>query len=114
MARPFLEPKTRNKVKFVYSDDPNTKQIMEENFDMDKMESAFGGNDDSGFDIHKHSERMKEDDKKRLAALKDTASPSLDSLSFLSVSDGATSDSAHLASEDVSEDEHQPHGMSEK
>ncbi|KAG5404980.1 hypothetical protein IGI04_011098 [Brassica rapa subsp. trilocularis] len=108
---PFWKPKTRNKVKFVYSDDPNTKQIMEENFDMDKMESAFGGNDDSGFDIHKHSERMKEDDKKRLAALKDTASPSLDSLSFLSVSDGATSDSAHLASEDVSEDEHQPHGM---
>lgn len=81
---------------------------------MDKMESAFGGNDDSGFDIHKHSERMKEDDKKRLAVLKDIASPSLDSLSFLSVSDGATSDSAHLASEDVSEDEHQPHGMSEK
>ncbi|KAF3550012.1 hypothetical protein DY000_02003152 [Brassica cretica] len=87
---------------------------MEENFDMDKLESAFGGNDDSGFNIEKHSERMKEDDKKRLAALKDIASPSLDSLSFLSVSDGATSDSAHLGSEDVSEDEHQPHGMSEK
>lgn len=108
MARPFLEPKTRNKVKFVYSDDPITKQIMEENFDMDKMESAFGGNDDSGFNINKHSERMKEDDKKRLAALEDIASASLDSLSLVSVSDGAASNSAHPSSQDVSEDEHQP------
>lgn len=94
MAKPFLEPKTRNKVKFVYSDDPNTKQIMEENFDMDKIETAFGGNDDSGFSINKHSERMKEDDKKRLAALEDNPSASLESLSFLSVSDGTASDGA--------------------
>uniref|UniRef100_A0A1J3JVM0 Random slug protein 5 n=1 Tax=Noccaea caerulescens TaxID=107243 RepID=A0A1J3JVM0_NOCCA len=109
VAKPFLEPKTRNKVKFVYSDDPNTKQIMEENFDMDKIETAFGGNEDSGFNINKHSERMKEDDKKRLAALEDNPSASLESLSFISVSDGTASDSARPGSEDVSEDdEHQP------
>lgn len=106
MARPFLEPKTRNKVKFVYSDDPNTKVIMEENFDMEKMELAFGGNDDSGFNIEKHSERMKEDDKKRLASLEGIVSASLDSLSILSVSDGTASNSAHPSSHDVSEDEH--------
>lgn len=81
---------------------------------MDKMESAFGGGDDSGFNINKHSERMKADDKKRLAALEDIASTSLDSLSFLSVSDGATSDSAQPGSDDISEDEHQPRGTSQR
>ncbi|TXG52851.1 hypothetical protein EZV62_022020 [Acer yangbiense] len=67
MAKPFLEPKTRDKVKFVYSDNPNTRQIMEELFDMDQVESAFGGNDNSGFDINKYAERMREEDKKRLS-----------------------------------------------
>ncbi|OMO94257.1 hypothetical protein COLO4_16447 [Corchorus olitorius] len=64
VAKPFLEPKTQNKVKFVYSDDPNSKKIMEDLFDMDKLESAFGGNDDSGFNINKYAERMREDDKR--------------------------------------------------
>ncbi|KAL5559041.1 hypothetical protein UlMin_035252 [Ulmus minor] len=64
VVKPFLEPKTQKKVKFVYSDDLNTKKIMEDHFDMDKLESAFGGNDDTGFDINKYAERMKEDDKR--------------------------------------------------
>ncbi|KAB2083027.1 hypothetical protein ES319_A05G237400v1 [Gossypium barbadense] len=64
VVKPFLEPKTQNKVKFVYSDDPNSKKIMEELFDMEKLESAFGGNDDSGFNISKYAERMREDDKR--------------------------------------------------
>ncbi|KAK7321167.1 hypothetical protein VNO77_31519 [Canavalia gladiata] len=64
MVKPLLEPKTYNKVKFGYSDDQNTKKIMEELFDFDHLESAFGGNDDTGFDISKYAERMKEDDKK--------------------------------------------------
>ena len=64
MIKPFLEPKTCNKVKFVYSNDPNAKKIMEDVFDMDKLESAFGGNDTVGFNINKYAERMREDDKK--------------------------------------------------
>lgn len=64
VVKPFLEPKTYNKVKFVYSDDLNSRKIMEELFDMDKLESAFGGNDTSSFDIGKYAERMSEDDKK--------------------------------------------------
>ncbi|KAK4793031.1 hypothetical protein SAY86_023466 [Trapa natans] len=64
MVKPFLEPKTYNKVKFVYSDDLNSMKIMEELFDMDKLESAFGGNDTSSFDFEKYAERMREDDKK--------------------------------------------------
>lgn len=64
IAKPFLDPKTVSKVKFVYSDDPNSKKMMEELFDMSLMESAFGGDDEADFDVNKYAERMREDDKK--------------------------------------------------
>lgn len=64
LVKPFLETKTYNKVKFVYTDDLNTKKVMEDLFDIEKLEAAFGGNDTGGFDINKYAERMKEDDKK--------------------------------------------------
>nr|GLL48060.1 random slug protein 5-like [Ipomoea trifida] len=64
VAKPFLEPKTANKVSFVYSDDPNSKKIMEDLFDTTQLESAFGGNESADFDIAKYAERMREDDKK--------------------------------------------------
>lgn len=64
MAKPFLEPKTANKVKFAYSDDPNTNKMLNELFDMEVVESAFGGRDDEDFDINKYAERMREDDEK--------------------------------------------------
>lgn len=67
LAKPFLEPKTQEKVKFVYSDNPSSKQIVEDLFDMNLVESAFGGKDDSGFNINKYAERMREDDKKKLS-----------------------------------------------
>ncbi|KAJ7965681.1 Random slug protein 5-like [Quillaja saponaria] len=64
MVKPFLEPETYNKVKFIYSDDLYTKKIMEDLFNMDHLESAFGGNDNTEFDLSKYAERMREDDKK--------------------------------------------------
>ncbi|GFQ06694.1 random slug protein 5 [Phtheirospermum japonicum] len=64
VAKPFLEPKTANKVKFAYSGDPNSKKIMDDLFDMALVESAFGGKDEDDFDITKYAERMREDDKK--------------------------------------------------
>ncbi|XP_071693177.1 uncharacterized protein [Rutidosis leptorrhynchoides] len=67
VVKRFLEPKTANKVKFVYSDDPNTKTIMENLFCMDELESAFGGKGEEGFEIKKYAETMKEDDAKRIA-----------------------------------------------
>lgn len=85
LAKPFLEPKTQEKVKFVYSDNLNTKQIVEDLFDMDQVESAFGGSNDSGFNITKYAERMREDDKKKLSfwtcgnSPSDTQQPSLTS-----------------------------------
>ncbi|XP_038716601.1 phosphatidylinositol transfer protein 3-like isoform X2 [Tripterygium wilfordii] len=64
LVKPFLEPKTYNKVKFVYADDLNTMKIMEDLFNIDQLESAFGGKDTSGFDFNKYAERMREDDKR--------------------------------------------------
>lgn len=64
MARPFLEPKTANKVMFVYSNDPDTNKIMDELFDMEMVESAFGGKDEEDFDINKYAVRMRKDDEK--------------------------------------------------
>ncbi|KAL2893892.1 Phosphatidylinositol transfer protein 3 [Bienertia sinuspersici] len=64
VVKPFLEPKTRKKVKFVYDDDVTTKKIMEELFEMDQLESAFGGNISESFDIEKYTQKMKEDDEK--------------------------------------------------
>lgn len=37
---------------------------MEEEFDVDQLESAFGGKDNADFDFDKYSERMREDDKR--------------------------------------------------
>ncbi|XP_068340475.1 uncharacterized protein [Pyrus communis] len=64
MVKPFLEPKTHKKVKFVYSDNPQSKKVMEDLFNMDKLESAFGGRSSGGFDHEAYGQRMREDDKK--------------------------------------------------
>lgn len=64
MVKPFIEPRTFKKVKFVYSNNPQSQKIMEELFDMDKLESAFGGRNSVGFDYEAYAQRMKEDDKK--------------------------------------------------
>ncbi|XP_074380765.1 uncharacterized protein LOC141721659 isoform X2 [Apium graveolens] len=69
LAKPFLEPKTVNKVKFFYPEDPISRKAMEDLFDMELVESAFGGKGDADFDINKYAERMKEDDKKISASL---------------------------------------------
>ncbi|TKY49796.1 Random slug protein 5 [Spatholobus suberectus] len=61
MVKPLLETETYNKIKFGYSNNHNTQKIMEDFFDMDNLESAFSGNGDTGFDINKYAERMKED-----------------------------------------------------
>ncbi|KAG0471179.1 hypothetical protein HPP92_015725 [Vanilla planifolia] len=39
---------------------------MEELFNMDELDQAFGGKSDAEFDIKEYANRMREDDKKRL------------------------------------------------
>ncbi|KAL6633534.1 hypothetical protein ACP70R_026205 [Stipagrostis hirtigluma subsp. patula] len=64
IASPILERKTFNKVKFVYSDRPDTMKIMEDLFNMDELECAFGGKNPATFNINDYAARMREDDKK--------------------------------------------------
>ncbi|CAO2834402.1 unnamed protein product [Amaranthus hypochondriacus] len=79
VVKPFLEPKTRNKVKFVYADDMNSKKIMEELFDMEQLESCFGGKRTESFDIQKYAQRMKEDDEKMCSFWEDANGASVTS-----------------------------------
>ncbi|XP_020107977.1 random slug protein 5-like isoform X1 [Ananas comosus] len=69
IVKPFLDHKTYKKVKFVYSDDTESQKIMTDLFDVDKLESAFGGRNPCVFDFDKYAERMREDDKKMDAFL---------------------------------------------
>ncbi|CAD6249469.1 unnamed protein product [Miscanthus lutarioriparius] len=55
MASPLLEKKTRNKVKFVYSDRPDTMKIMEDLFNMEELECAFGGKNPATFNINDYA-----------------------------------------------------------
>lgn len=64
LVRPFLESKTFKKVKFVYSNNPESQKIMEENFDADTLETSFGGKNPVGFNYEDYAQRMIEDDKK--------------------------------------------------
>jgi len=117
VVKPFLEPKTVNKVKFVYSDNPNSIKIMEDVFDINQIESSFGGNTDAGFDINKYAERMKEDDKKRMPSLISENTPvaaletttSVDTANSESDSD-TSGEKASKLSRDVSAEDLAPNG----
>lgn len=60
----FLDPRTQKKVKFVYSKVEESEKLMETLFDLDKVESAFGGKSTSRFDKDEYGKIMKEDDVK--------------------------------------------------
>ncbi|RWR75854.1 random slug protein 5 isoform X4 [Cinnamomum micranthum f. kanehirae] len=64
IVKPFIEPKTFKKVKFVYSDNSESQKIMEDLFYMDKLELVFGGRNSVGFDFKLYEEKMREDDRK--------------------------------------------------
>ncbi|KMZ68984.1 Sec14p-like phosphatidylinositol transfer family protein [Zostera marina] len=64
LSKPFLEPRTVAKVHFVYSNDPNSMQIIHDIFDMEKLEQTFGGKDKAGFNFEQYAERMKSDDRR--------------------------------------------------
>ncbi|PQM43051.1 random slug protein 5-like isoform X1 [Prunus yedoensis var. nudiflora] len=89
MVKPFLEPKTYKKMKFVYSDNPQSQKIMEDLFHMDKLESAFGGKNSCGFDYQAYAQRMREDDKKMSSFIDSGCSPSV--ISELQQSDALAS-----------------------
>ncbi|XP_006375929.1 uncharacterized protein LOC7493854 isoform X2 [Populus trichocarpa] len=65
LVKPFIEPKTYKKVSFVYSNGPQSQKLMEELFDMDKLDCAFGGRNSAGFNYEAYAQWMREDDKKK-------------------------------------------------
>ncbi|XP_020583035.1 random slug protein 5-like [Phalaenopsis equestris] len=90
MVKPFIEQKTYKKVKFVYSDNPESQKIMLDLFDTEKLESTFGGRNQNDFNYSNFADRMKEDDKKMAALLSSGGAilspdqPPRRSISFLS------------------------------
>jgi hypothetical protein len=65
MINYFIEPELKEKVKFVYTNNSESQRIMADMFDLDKLESAFGGRNTSGIDIIEYSERMRRRDQVR-------------------------------------------------
>ncbi|GJN35700.1 hypothetical protein PR202_gb24501 [Eleusine coracana subsp. coracana] len=61
----FIEPAMHDKVKFVYTKSSESQRIMEDLFDLDKLESVFGGRNTSGLDIVKYADRMRRQDQFR-------------------------------------------------
>ncbi|XP_061352540.1 uncharacterized protein LOC133297418 [Gastrolobium bilobum] len=64
MVKPFLEPKTYKKVIFAYPDNPRSRMMMEELFDMDKLEYYFGGKNTNGMNYEAYAQKMRDDDRK--------------------------------------------------
>ncbi|KAL6624467.1 hypothetical protein ACP70R_031788 [Stipagrostis hirtigluma subsp. patula] len=62
MMKRFLEPTLNEKVKFVYSNNSESQRIMADMFDLDKLESAFGGRSTDELDIIEYAERMRRRD----------------------------------------------------
>ncbi|URE24099.1 CRAL TRIO domain containing protein [Musa troglodytarum] len=105
VVKPFLDQKTYKKVKFVYSDDTDSQKIMTDLFDINNLESAFGGRNQVGFDFNKYAEQMKEDDTKMSAIVNSAGSvlsqePSL--ASILQQPEPSTSEALSQGSSDSS------------
>lgn len=62
VVKPFLDPRTYKKVKFVYSKNEESVRLMDSCFELEKLESAFGGKSASRFNKDEYAKIMKEDD----------------------------------------------------
>ncbi|KAA0041850.1 hypothetical protein IC582_019720 [Cucumis melo] len=113
MVRPFLESKTSKKVKFVYSNNPESLKIMADNFDADKLETSFGGKNPIGFNYEDYSQRMMEDDKKMTRFIDSgCSSPTYKALlSKSQLLDSAASDFDSQASDDESDTDEIPSNL---
>jgi len=67
VIKPFVDPITYQKIKFVYSSDPSTMTVLEEAFDFDQLEKSFGGRSTWEFNFEKYSDLMRRDDIKAAA-----------------------------------------------
>ncbi|WVZ59027.1 hypothetical protein U9M48_009236 [Paspalum notatum var. saurae] len=59
LIKHIAEPALIDKVKFVYSNNSESQRIISDMFDLDKLESEFGGRNTAGLDITKYAEEMR-------------------------------------------------------
>lgn len=59
LIKHFAEPTLIDKVKFVYSNSSESQRIISDMFDLDKLDSKFGGRNTAGPDITKYGEEMR-------------------------------------------------------
>lgn len=60
----FLDPKTFQKVKFVYPKDKESEELMKSLFDVENLPNEFGGKTTLKYDHEEFSRMMIEDDVK--------------------------------------------------
>ncbi|KAH8954643.1 hypothetical protein BDL97_08G090400 [Sphagnum fallax] len=61
IVKPFLDPRTARKVKFVYSDDAESMKVLDTLFDKDKVDASLADDD---FDLAEYAKLMQSDDEK--------------------------------------------------
>jgi hypothetical protein len=61
IVKPFLDPRTARKVKFVYSDDAESMKVLDILFDKDKVDASLADDD---FDLAEYAKLMQSDDEK--------------------------------------------------
>eukprot|EP00898_Chlorokybus_atmophyticus_P007943 jgi/Chlat1/814/Chrsp104S01313 len=57
-VRPFVDPKTKEKIVFVGAKDKNMAQVMGDIFDLSKLEKSVGGTSNWEFDFARYSQQM--------------------------------------------------------
>ncbi|CAM6116131.1 unnamed protein product [Calypogeia fissa] len=67
LVKPFLDPKTFKKVKFVYTSKPESVKVVDELFDLDELEVPFGGRNPKLYNHQDYANQMKLDDAKTAA-----------------------------------------------
>jgi hypothetical protein len=60
-VKPFLDPRTAKKVKFVYSNDPASMKLVNDLFDNSILEALLR---DENFNLEEYSRQMRQDDAK--------------------------------------------------
>ncbi|GAQ81173.1 Sec14p-like phosphatidylinositol transfer family protein [Klebsormidium nitens] len=64
LIQPFVDPVTHKKVRFVQGKSKDCKALMEETFELEHLEEAFGGQSKATFDFAAYTQMMEEDERR--------------------------------------------------
>lgn len=64
LIQPFVDPVTHKKVRFLQSKSKDCKALMEETFEMEYLEEAFGGQSKASYDFAAYTQMMEEDERR--------------------------------------------------